>query len=225
MDIRPTSALLFGETREDCRKLGQLLCEHGAYALTLHGEMEQRDRDDVLLQFTNGSASVLVATNLAARGLDIQHLPLVLVTELSPDPESHLHRIGRTGRAGAEGLAVSLVAGHREHERLQRIEKHLGTQIPIRQQPPTTDRDLSFLHPPYKTILILSGKKDKIRKGDVLGSLVKEGGIPASAIGRMDLTPRFCAVAVAHQHIQQAPTTFERRVSKTRRFDPDVGLN
>ena len=204
VDLQPSNVLIFCETREDCRGLGQFLHDRGAFVLTLHGEMEQRDRDDVLLQFTNGSISVLVATNLAARGLDIQDLPLVLITELSPDPESHLHRIGRTGRAGAEGLAVSIVTGRREQERLQRIEEHIGTQIPVRPRPSTMDGDLSFLKPRYQTILVLSGKKDKIRKGDVLGSLVKEGGIPASAIGRMDLTTRFCAVAVETQFVHQA---------------------
>ena len=185
-------------------------------ALTLHGEMEQRDRDDVLLQFSNGSASVLVATNLAARGLDIPSLPLVLIAELSHDPESHVHRIGRTGRAGEEGLAISVVAGAREQERLEHIEEHLGYRIE-RGEAPRGGGGLSFLQPPNRTLLILSGRRDKIRKGDVLGSLVKDAGIPVEAIGRIDLMPKVCAVAIAVDWCQQAASHLQTGRIKNKR--------
>jgi ATP-independent RNA helicase DbpA len=202
-DIEPATALIFCETRDDCRRLGELLESRGAVALSLHGELEQRERDDVLLQFSNGSASVLVATNLAARGLDIPSLPLVIIAELSPDPESHLHRIGRTGRAGEEGLAVSIVAGKRETARLAQIEAQLGH--PIEEGPPLkTVRRLDHLKPANRTLLILSGRRDKLRKGDVLGALVKDGGIPPEAIGRIDLMPTACAVAVAIPYAKKA---------------------
>jgi len=202
-EVRPSTALVFCETRSDCKKLGDFLNGRGAVALSLHGEMEQRDRDDVLLQFSNGSASVLVATNLASRGIDIPSLPLVLIAELSHDPESHLHRIGRTGRAGEEGLALSIVAGSREQERLEMIEEHLGYRIQ-HGHTPMSGGGLSFLKPPNRTVLILSGRRDKLRKGDVLGSLVKDGGIPAGAIGRIDLMAKVCAVAIDVGYCQQA---------------------
>jgi ATP-independent RNA helicase DbpA len=202
-EVRPSTALVFCETREDCKQLGDFLTGRGAVALSLHGDMEQRDRDDVLLQFANGSASVLVATNLASRGIDIPSLPLVVVSELSHDPESHLHRIGRTGRAGEEGLALTIVAGPREEERLDSIEEHLGYRIPLGNTPRRAG-GLDFLKPPNRTVLILSGRKDKLRKGDVLGSLVKDGGIPAKAIGRIDLMPKVCAVAIEAAYLQQA---------------------
>ena len=202
-EVRPSTALVFCETRGDCRKLGDFLNGRGAVALSLHGEMEQRARDDVLLQFSNGSASVLVATNLAARGIDIPSLPLVLISELSHDPESHLHRIGRTGRAGEEGLALSIVEGPREQERLETIEEHLGYRIALGADPKRAG-NLGFLQPPNQTILILSGRKDKLRKADVLGSLIKDGGIPADAIGQIDLMPKVCAVAIQKDYAHQA---------------------
>jgi ATP-independent RNA helicase DbpA len=202
-ELRPSTVLVFCETRGDCKKLSDFLCGRGAVSLALHGEMEQRARDDVLLQFSNGSASVLVATNLAARGLDIPSLPLVLIAELSHDADSHLHRIGRTGRAGEEGLAISIVAGPREQERLEHIEEQLGYRISLGREP-RGGGGLGFLQPPNRTLLILSGRKDKIRKGDVLGSLIKDGGIPADAIGRIDLMPKVVAVAIAKEWCQQA---------------------
>lgn len=200
---RPKAALIFCETRQACEELSQMLSQYDAPALALHGGLEQRDRDDVLLQFTQGSIRLLVATNIAARGLDIPELPLVIITELSPDPESHLHRIGRTGRAGELGMALSIVSGSVEEERLARIEDFTGQKIskggrlaPI--------ESLKFLIPTYRTLLILSGRKDKLRKGDVLGALIKEGNIPSDAIGNIALSARSCAIAIHRNHVQNA---------------------
>jgi ATP-independent RNA helicase DbpA len=200
---RPSTALLFCETRDDCDAVTAFLNERGAVALALHGQMEQRDRDEVLLRFANGSASLLVATNVAARGLDIPNLPAVVITELSRDPESHLHRIGRTGRAGETGVALSIVAGPKERARLKRIEQFMGERIE-RKPIPSSARGLHFLSPPNCTVLILSGRKDKLRKGDVLGALVKDGGVPTEAIGRIDLMDHTCAVAVAQGYVKNA---------------------
>jgi len=201
--VEPSTALVFCETRSDCKRLAGFLSGRGAVALALHGEMEQRDRDDVLLQFSNGSASVLVATNLAARGLDIPQLPLVMIAEVSPDPENHLHRVGRTGRAGKVGLALTIVCGQKEAERLSAIEEQMGRTIP-RGERPAGGKGLNFLQPPNRTLLILSGRKDKIRKGDVLGCLIKDAGIPSEAIGRIDLMPKACSVAIAKEFAEKA---------------------
>ena len=200
---RPETALVFCETRDECDRLAGFLVKKGASAFALHGQMEQRDREDVLLQFSNGSASVLVSTNVASRGLDIPALPMVILAELSPDPENHLHRIGRTGRAGEKGLAVSIVSGDRERSRLKQTEAFMMQIVP---EGPALDRveRLDFLRPPNRTLLILSGRKDKLRKGDVLGSLVKEGKIPADAIGRIDLMQKACGVAIAREFAEKA---------------------
>lgn len=201
--FRPSSALVFCETREDCEALTAFLRSRGAVALALHGQKEQRERDAALVQLSHGSASVLVATNVAARGLDIPALPLVIISELSPDPESHLHRIGRTGRAGEAGLALSVVAGARELARLEAIEAFLGQRID-RGSELEEGEGLSFLSPPNRTLLILAGREDKISRGDVLGALIKEGGLPPEAIGRLDLGRKTCAVAIAREHADRA---------------------
>ena len=214
---RPQNALVFAETRDDCDQLADFLCERGAMALALHGLMEQRDRDDVLIQFGNGSASVLVATNVAARGLDIPALPMVIISELSREAESHTHRIGRTGRAGEEGIALSVVEMPREGGRLEKIEQLLGHPIPRGDTPPRST-DLSFLRPDVRTLLILSGKADKIRKGDVLGALVKDAGIPVEMIGRIDLLAKACAVAINHAYADQALDHLRQGRVKNRRL-------
>jgi ATP-independent RNA helicase DbpA len=202
-EYRPETSLIFCHTRDACDAMARFLKEKGAFALALHGGMEQREREDTLLQFTNGSASILVSTNVASRGLDIPALPMVIVSELAPDPESHLHRIGRTGRAGEVGCAISVVCGPKEKERLRQIEKFLEQSL---QPGPTlpTGKDLAFLTPSFRTLLVLSGRKDKLRKGDLLGSLIKDGGIPADAIGQIDLMEKICAVAMRRDFANEA---------------------
>ena len=213
---RPEAALIFCETRQDCDDVADFLAEHGAPALPLHGGLEQRDRDDVLLQFTQGSIRLLVATNVAARGLDIPSLPAVIVTELSRDPESHLHRIGRTGRAGETGLALSIVAGATEQARLAAIEAFTGHALPRGGALPNA-KSVAFLAPLYRTLMVFSGRKDKLRKGDILGALIKDGQIPAEAIGRIDLSAKTCAIAIRRSHAQQALTFLHAaRVKKKR---------
>jgi len=200
---RPDAALLFCETRNDCDALAAFLTARGATALSLHGGLEQRERDDVLVQFANGSARLLVATNVAARGLDIPALPAVIITELSGEPQSHLHRVGRTGRAGVSGLAVSIVCGPSEQRRLEAIEDFLGQPLP-RGAALGPDSDVSYLTPAYRTVLIASGRKQKLRRGDVLGALIKDGKLPPDSIGRIDLGDKTCTVAIAQAHATQA---------------------
>ncbi len=200
---RPSACLVFCETRDDCEDLGAFLFRAGASVLCLHGQMEQRDRADVLLQLGNGSACVVVATNVAARGLDIPALPLVIVSELSRQPEDHLHRIGRTGRAGEPGLALTIVASVSEQRRLNGVEDFMGAPIERSPNPPAS-RGLDFLEPANQTLLLHAGRKQKLRKGDVLGALIKDCGLPKEAIGRIDLLDKACAVAIERRHARRA---------------------
>lgn len=124
---RPVSTLAFCNTRQQCRDLVQVLREQGFHALALHGELEQRERDKVLIQFANRSCSVLVATDVAARGLDIAQLEAVINVDITPDPEVYIHRIGRTGRADQEGWALSL-ASPGQMRRVANIVKELGAE-------------------------------------------------------------------------------------------------
>ena len=200
---QPASALVFCETRADVDHLTQLLHQGGAAVLALHGALDQRERDDVLVQLLNGSARVCVATDVASRGLDIEALSLVVVSELSPDPEVHVHRIGRTGRAEESGLAISVVAGEHEEARLLKVEEALGQALEA-VEPPARARGLSELSAPNRTVLLLSGRRQKIRKGDIMGALVKDAGVPTEAIGRIDLSPTTCAVAVEQSYARRA---------------------
>ena len=124
--FRPESSLAFCNTKARCRALAELLQAQGYSALELHGDLEQRDRDQVLVRFVNGSCSVLVATDVAARGLDVTNLAAVINVDVTPDPEVHVHRIGRTGRAGQSGLALSL-ATMDEMGSVGRIEQLQGS--------------------------------------------------------------------------------------------------
>lgn len=212
----PERALVFCETKAECDSLARFLSGRGTVALALHGDLDQRSRDEVMLRFSGGSACVLVATNVAARGLDIPELPMVLVAELGGEVQAHVHRIGRTARAEKKGLAISVVCGDREPERLRAIEEFMGTDIP--EVPlPQAGGSLAAMQPPMQTLLILAGRQDKLRKGDVLGALVKEGGIPSDAIGRIDLLPRITAVAISHEYARQALSYLQSgRIKKKR---------
>jgi ATP-independent RNA helicase DbpA len=200
----PEQALVFCETRQDCESMTDYLRHAGLSAEALHGGMEQMERDDAWLQFVHGSSRVLVATNVAARGLDLPALPMVIVAELGGEPQAHLHRIGRTGRAGEAGLALTLVASQAERGRLERIEEFLGENLAEGPEVPPCPPEAVFPRPAFRTLLLLSGRKDKLRKGDVLGALIKDAGLPAEAIGRIDLMDTRCGVAIATEHAGRA---------------------
>jgi len=192
---RPVSTLAFCNTKQQCRDLVQVLRAQGYAALELHGELEQRERDQVMVQFANHSCSVLVATDIAARGLDIAQLEAVINVDVTPDAATHTHRIGRTGRVDAEGWAFSLV-GMDEMGSVGKIEqiggfasvwKPLGELKPASQDP---------LRPPMATLQILGGRKEKIRAGDVLGALTKDLGFAAAQIGKINVNDFSTYVAV-----------------------------
>ena len=165
---RPVSTLAFCNTKQQCRDLLQVLHEQGFHALTLNGDLEQRERDQVLIQFANRSCSVLVATDVAARGLDIAQLEAVINVDVTPDPEIHTHRIGRTGRADEAGWALSLCSAS-ERRRVDNISKETGLVPEWHELATLQIDDNAPLQPPMVTLQILGGRKEKIRPGDVLG--------------------------------------------------------
>ncbi|MBE7368552.1 ATP-dependent RNA helicase DbpA [Ramlibacter pallidus] len=193
--FRPESTLAFCNTKARCAALAELLQAQGISALALHGDLEQRDRDQVLVRFANRSCSVLVATDVAARGLDIQGLSAVINVDIPPDAEVHVHRIGRTGRAGAEGLALNL-ASLDEMGAVGRIEQLQGRPSewsPLSSLQPTGD---GRLQPPMATIHIQGGRKEKIRPGDVLGALTADLGYTREQVGKIDVNEFSTYVAV-----------------------------
>jgi ATP-independent RNA helicase DbpA len=192
---RPVSTLAFCNTKQQCRDLLDVLRAQGIHALALHGELEQRERDQVLIQFANRSCSVLVATDVAARGLDIAQLEAVINVDVTPDPEVHVHRIGRTGRADQDGWALSL-ASMDEMGRVGNIEEVLGREVEWHKLAELDTGSDAPLLPPMETLQILGGRKDKIRPGDVLGALTGDAGFRGDQIGKINVTEFSTYVAV-----------------------------
>jgi ATP-independent RNA helicase DbpA len=193
--FRPESSLAFCNTKARCREVVAALQARGFSALALYGELEQRERDQVLVQFANRSCSVLVATDVAARGLDIASLAAVINVDISPDPEVHVHRIGRTGRAGETGLALSL-ASLDDMGAVGRIEQLQGRESEWRPLAELTATPGGKLVPPMMTLHIQGGRKEKIRAGDVLGALTKDLGYTREQVGKIDVNEFSTYVAV-----------------------------
>lgn len=191
---QPESTLIFCNTKRDLHELVEYLHAARIPALALHGDLEQRDRTEVLVRFSNGSARVLVATDVAARGLDMKTLALVISYELAFEVQTHTHRIGRTGRAGETGVALHLVAA-RELERAQKLAAQLE---PLRIVPGSK----TLAPAAMQTLVIDAGKTDKIRAGDVLGALTGAGGLSGACIGKIELTPTRTYVAIASAEIE-----------------------
>ncbi len=201
--FRPVSTIAFCNTRQQCRDLADVLAAQGFSASALHGELEQRDRDQVLIQFANRSCSVLVATDVAARGLDIAQLEAVINVDITPDPQVHIHRIGRTGRVDAQGLALSL-ASLDEIGSVGKIEQVQGTETDWHPLAELTPAAGGRLQPPMVTLHIVGGRKEKIRPGDVLGALTGEAGFDGSQIGKIVVNEFSTYVAVDRQIADQA---------------------
>jgi ATP-independent RNA helicase DbpA len=214
---RPESTLVFCNTRKECQEVADVLVKLGFAALAIHGDLEQRERDQVLVRFANKSTSVLVATDVAARGLDIKELSAVINYELSRDPEIHLHRIGRTGRAGEQGLGISLMTAE-ESRRVQAIESASGATITRRELESLTSVAGAPLAPPMVTLCIDGGRKNKMRPGDILGALTGEGGIAGSEVGKIDVFDFHSYVAVIRTSVDQALSCLCRNKIKGRFF-------
>jgi ATP-independent RNA helicase DbpA len=192
---RPETTVVFCNMRRDTAHLVEALAGFGIDALALHGDMEQRDRDEVLVRFANRSCNVLVASDVAARGLDIKNLAAVVNYELPSDADIYLHRIGRTARAGASGLAISL-CGPSELPRALRIEEAHGGKLDWRPAP-TGGNEGDPLRAPMTTLRIDAGRSDKLRPGDILGALTGDAGLPGTAVGKIDVFATRAYVAVA----------------------------
>ncbi|WP_171589117.1 ATP-dependent RNA helicase DbpA [Pelistega europaea] len=200
---RPTSTLAFCNTKAQCEALADYLNAQGIKSLVLHGDMEQRDREDVLVQFINRSCSVLVATDVAARGLDIDSLDAIINIELTPNVATHIHRIGRTGRKEAKGLALNLVTD-KEMYRAERITQNVDLPVEWLELP--TRGKQKPLIAPMLTICIRGGKKNKLRAGDILGAITKDLGYPGSAVGKINIYDFVSFVAIERDLAEEVIT-------------------
>lgn len=190
----------------------------------LHGDLEQSDRDRILAKFRNGSARVLVATDVAARGLDVQGLDLVVNFDL-PKSDVYVHRVGRTGRAGKAGKAVSL-ATSQEKYKLKHLSQDLGLQLEVRaldlsadkyEDSDTAPADLAASA--MATLFIGGGRKEKVRPGDILGALTGEaGGFQGTQIGKIEIHDHFAYVAVESRISEAALVRLREGKIKGRKF-------
>ncbi|WP_017916720.1 ATP-dependent RNA helicase DbpA [Xanthomonas sp. SHU 308] len=213
----PESSVVFCNTRKEVDEVAGSLQQFGFSALALHGDMEQRDRDEVLVRFVNRSCNVLVASDVAARGLDVEDLAAVINYELPTDTETYRHRIGRTARAGKHGLALSLVAP-RETARAQALETEQGQPLRWSRAPLATARPVQLPQAAMVTLRIDGGKTDKLRPGDILGALTGDAGLSGAAIGKIAIYATRSYVAIARAHAGKALAQLQAGKIKGRRF-------
>lgn len=213
---RPESVVVFCNTRQEVRIVAAELEVRNFSVLALHGELDQRERDEMLLRFANRSCSVLVASDVAARGLDIADLPMVINYDIATDADTHLHRIGRTGRAGRRGKALTLCTP-RESGKARHIEDRLGETLEWSKLP-VPDAQATPLIAPFATLAIDAGRQDKLRPGDLLGALTGDAGLPAPAVGKIDVFPTRTYVAIAREWQDKALQRLRAGKIKGRRF-------
>ncbi|SCZ59240.1 ATP-dependent RNA helicase DbpA [Thiohalomonas denitrificans] len=214
---RPVSTVVFCHTRQQCQEVTEELRQRGIQALALHGDLDQKERDLVLVRFSNKSVPVLVATDVAARGLDIKGLEAVINYELPRDPEIYVHRIGRTGRAGSKGVALSLFIPS-EAYRVNAIEEYQNSKAQLGQVRGLDLPEGFTLPSPMVTLCIDGGRKQKVRPGDILGALTADNAVPADKVGKMDIFDHVAYVAIERSIRKKALRLLSDGKIKGRRF-------
>lgn len=193
MSLGETQSIVFLNYRDSVERTDEFLRKQGFVTSAFHGGLEQRQREDALYKFSNGSATVLISTDLASRGLDIPHIDNIIHYHLPANEESMVHRIGRTARWDQMGRTFFLV-GPEEH-----VPEFINNPLSTFDFPPST----KIPQPRMATLYIGKGKKDKISKGDIVGFLCKKGGLETSEIGRIDVSDRYAYAAVKRERLQQ----------------------
>ncbi len=211
---KPQNILIFCNTKIQTDDVAADLSHAGIDALAIHGDLEQYQRTDVLVRFANKSCSVLVATDVAARGLDIKELGMVVNYDIPQDEATYTHRIGRTGRAGKEGLAVTLFTNRQAPEM-----RYYRNDIRRFDDIDTLNEVEEFtLAPPNVTIVLEGGKKDKVRPGDILGALTGAAGIESKYVGKIDIYDRQSYVAIDSSMVEKAYSYLKNGKIKGRTF-------
>ena len=213
-NFKPENVIVFCNTKLEADEIANKLQEKKIDALAIHGDLEQYERNDVLVQFANKSSRVLVATDVAARGLDIKELSMVVNYDIPHGEETYTHRIGRTGRAGAEGLAITL---YEESEMRNADEYKNETRIFKEANELKTINGFTML-PEFVTLVIEGGKKDKVRAGDLLGALTGDAGLKGSSIGKIDIYDRQAYVAIESKFIDEAYEKLKNGKIKGKKF-------
>ncbi|MBB3212007.1 ATP-independent RNA helicase DbpA [Herbaspirillum sp. Sphag1AN] len=214
---QPVSTLAFCNTKIHCRELAEELRALGFSALALYGDLEQRERDEILVQFANQSCSVLVATDVAARGLDIANLSAVINVDVTRDTEVHIHRIGRTGRGQDKGLALNLCTPN-EKRWVKLIEQYQASPVQWFDLDALEVAADTMLRAPMRTLCIQGGKKDKLRPGDLLGALTGDVGLSKEQVGKINVFEFSTYVALDYRIADKACTKLSNGNIKGRQF-------
>ena len=199
----PESTIIFCNTKKKCQDLADSLLAQGYSAGAIHGDLDQYERDQVLTLFSNKSLSILTATDVAARGIDINDLAAVINYELAHDPQVHIHRIGRTGRAGKKGLAFS-ISTKKDAIKLENIKKVSQRDLTFGQHDSLECRNSKKLLPTMKSIRINGGKKNKLRPTDILGALTRNGKLSGNYVGKINIFDFHTIVAIERNQIDSA---------------------
>jgi ATP-independent RNA helicase DbpA len=208
------NTIVFTNTKIKAQELSEYLVANKIDALALHGDLEQYDRNDVLVQFSNGSTPVLIATDVAARGLDIKELAMVVNYDLPHTKETYKHRIGRTARAGAKGIAVTFFTQDEREDALEYMQENATLKdIDVLKR-----EDNFSLKPEFVTLVIEGGKKSKLRAGDVLGALTGSKKLKGEDIGKIDIYEKQSYVAVKRERAEDAYAELKQRPIKKKKF-------
>lgn len=210
----PKNIIVFTNTKAESQNIADFLQENKIDALAIHGDMEQYERIDVLVQFANKSTPVLVATDVAARGLDIKELSMVVNYDIAHDKQTHTHRIGRTARAGEEGMAVTFFNSYES----DKADEYKDEKSIFKDADSLETVEGFEMKPLNITLVIEGGKKDKLRAGDILGALTGDAGIDGNAIGKIDIFERQSYVAIRADKIDEAYDKLKAGQIKGRRF-------
>jgi len=216
-DYRPESCIIFCNSRESCNQVAGFLRTKKIDSLQIHSDLEQQDRTLILIKFDNKSCRILVATDLASRGLDVKDVSAVINYDLPSDHELYVHRIGRTGRAGQEGLALSLYT-HNERGMLRHISDYLKSDCVINDINALAKIKPFALRSFMSTIYISGGRKDNIRPGDILGALIKEAGLTTQEVGKIHVLEVNIYVAITHDKIAHVIESLNKGKIKGRKF-------
>lgn len=214
---QPKACVIFCNTKKETFTVADELEDLGFNALALNGDLEQRDRDQTLVQFANKTITILVATDVAARGLDIDELDMVVNHQLSHDPEVHVHRVGRTGRAGSSGTAISFF-DHQDGTKLVALEEYTKKSISEEDFSALNRDEIKGYGPKMTTIRIDGGKKHKVRAGDILGALTGKDGIDGKSVGKIHIFDLYAYVAVEKKVLRPALRKLEKGRIKGKTF-------
>ncbi|MGQ8366155.1 DEAD/DEAH box helicase [Glaciecola sp. 1036] len=216
-EYQPNSAMVFCNTKADVKAIAGYLQDQGFDVAELHGDMIQEARSSALRRFASQCANVLVASDVAARGLDIPDVELVINADVSLDIDTHTHRIGRTGRADKSGQAMTLFTAEQKNH-LLKIAEETNAKIPTKHTQALRFHANRIIPATYRGIELGAGKKQKISKGDILGALSKQAEIDGQDIGKIFVTAQSSFVAIKLRSVKRAMKFFKEEKVKGKKL-------